>query len=62
MPPDPTPLTAAQRAAVDFAQMDLAEARAADLAALGEAGLILTVERLRGRLDEVLAVIEELAK
>ncbi|MFF9690210.1 hypothetical protein [Streptomyces sp. NPDC014623] len=62
MPPDPTELTAAQRAAVDFARQDLAEARSADLAALGEAGLILMVERLRGRLDEVLTVVDEIAK
>lgn len=61
MPPDPPPLTASQRAAVEFAQQDLAEARAADLAELGEAGLILTVERLRGRLDEVLNVIGEIS-
>ncbi|MER5675750.1 hypothetical protein ABT081_02280 [Streptomyces sp. NPDC002238] len=62
MPPDPTLLTTAQRAAVEFAQQDLAAARSADLAELGEAGLILTVERLRGRLDEVLSVLGEIAR
>jgi len=62
VPPEPTPLTAAQRAAVEFAHQDLAAARSADLAELGEAGLILTVERLRGRLDEVLSVLGEIAR
>lgn len=61
MPPDPTPLTAAQRVVVEFAEKDLAEARAADLAALGEPGLILTVERLRGHLDEVLSILGEIS-
>lgn len=57
MPPDLTP---AQNARVEFARTDLDDARAADLAALGEPGLILLVERLRGRLDDALTLIREL--
>ena len=61
MPPDPIPLTPGQRARRDFARSDLAAARAVDLAALGEPGLILLVERLRGHLDETLGLIDEIA-
>ncbi|NDZ63541.1 hypothetical protein [Streptomyces cyaneofuscatus] len=61
MPPDPIPLSPAQRARRDFARSDLAAARVIDLATLGEPGLILLVERLRGHLDEALGLIDELA-
>ncbi|MFJ8855221.1 hypothetical protein [Streptomyces sp. NPDC102437] len=60
MPPDPITLTPAQNSRRDFAYRDLDEARTADLAALGEPGLILLVERLRGRLDDTLTLITEL--
>ncbi|MEV7112314.1 hypothetical protein [Streptomyces anulatus] len=61
MPPDPPLLTPAQRSRLDFARRDLDEARSSDLAALGEPGLILMVERLRGRLDDTLGLISELS-
>lgn len=52
-------LTAEQRARRDFAHLDLDEARTTDLAAIGEASLILLVEQLRGRLDDVLRLVDE---
>ncbi|MEU6597933.1 hypothetical protein [Streptomyces flaveolus] len=55
------PLTDLQRARIDYARRDLEYARAEDLAQLEAAGLILIIERLRGRLDDVLQLIEELA-
>ncbi|MFJ9113042.1 hypothetical protein [Streptomyces sp. NPDC102283] len=61
MPPDPIPLSSAQRTRRDFARTDLASARMVDLATLGEPGLILLVERLRGHLDETLGLIDEIA-
>lgn len=57
--PRPT-LTAAQRTRIDLARKDLDAARAEDLAALSGASLILLVERLRGRLDDVLLICDEL--
>ncbi|MFF9568521.1 hypothetical protein [Streptomyces sp. NPDC014685] len=60
MPPDPIPLTPTQLARRGFARYDLDAARTIDLAALGEPGLILLVERLRGRLDDTLALLDEL--
>lgn len=54
-------LTGSQRTAVDIATRDLADARTADLAALPAPTLILLVERLRGRLDEMISVVEEIA-
>ncbi|MEU9198836.1 hypothetical protein [Streptomyces sp. NPDC048332] len=54
-------LTGPQRTALDFAARDLADARTADLVTLPAPSLILLVERLRGRLDEMIAVVEELA-
>ncbi|MEU6597814.1 hypothetical protein [Streptomyces flaveolus] len=59
--PHPGPLTDLQRARIDYARRDLEYARAEDLAQLEAAGLILIIERLRGRLDDVLQLIEELA-
>ncbi|MFD0434757.1 hypothetical protein [Streptomyces chartreusis] len=55
------PLTPTQQTAIDFARRDLTEARAADLASIDDARLILLVERLRGRLDDVLRVVDEVA-
>ncbi|MEI5100275.1 hypothetical protein RB200_19325 [Streptomyces sp. PmtG] len=45
---------------MDYARRDLESARAADLAILEPAGLILLVERLRTRLDDALQIIDEL--
>ncbi|MFH9215496.1 hypothetical protein [Streptomyces globisporus] len=61
MPPDPIPLDPAQQARRDFARMALAEARSTELVKVGEPGLILLVERLRGHLDEALSLIDEIA-
>ncbi|MFW3473680.1 hypothetical protein ACN24M_20655 [Streptomyces microflavus] len=61
MPPDPIPLDPAQRSRRDFARLALAEARSADLAMVGEPGLILLVERLRGHLDDALGLIDEIS-
>ncbi|KAF2774690.1 hypothetical protein [Streptomyces sp. OM5714] len=60
----PTPtraLTDIQRARIDFARRDLDSARSEDLAQLGADGLILMVERLRGRLGDALNLIDEIA-
>lgn len=54
-------LTDLQRSRVDFARRDLESARAEDLAQLPADGLILLVERMRGRLDDMLKLIEEAA-
>ncbi|WP_217553087.1 hypothetical protein [Streptomyces sp. GbtcB6] len=54
------PLTPLQRVRVHFARADLQRSRVTDLAELDEAHLILLVERLRGRLDDVLAVLDEM--
>ncbi|MFE9296295.1 hypothetical protein [Streptomyces niveus] len=51
-------LTDMQSLAVEFAREDLNAARAANLAELSDASLILMVERLRGRLDDMLRLIE----
>ncbi|MFE2323566.1 hypothetical protein ACFXD5_06530 [Streptomyces sp. NPDC059385] len=56
MPDDVRPLTAAQLAVIDFAKRDLDDARTADLAAMEADALIILVERLRGRLYDVLSV------
>lgn len=53
-------LTDLQRARIDYARRDFASARAEDLAQLDAAGLILMVERLRGRLGETLDLIDEI--
>lgn len=52
-------LTDLQRSRIDFARRDLESARAEDLGQLPQAGLILLVERMRGRLDDMLKLIEE---
>ncbi|MEU7400026.1 hypothetical protein [Streptomyces sp. NPDC044948] len=59
----PTPtraLTDLQRARIDYARRDLDSARAEDLAQLEADGLILMVEKLRGRLVDVLDLIDEI--
>lgn len=57
-PPERPALTAEQRQTVDFARHALADARLADLGTLDPAALILLVERLRARLDDVLQVLD----
>lgn len=52
-------LTDLQRSRIDFARRDLESARAEDLGQLAPAGLILLVERMRGRLAEMLDLIDE---
>ncbi|MFJ6566199.1 hypothetical protein ACIQNU_02175 [Streptomyces sp. NPDC091292] len=52
-------LTTHQVARLDYARRDLETARAADLATLEPAALILIIERLRARLDDVLQLIDE---
>jgi hypothetical protein len=57
---NPGRLTDLQYTRIDFARRDLEYARSEDLAALDAPGLILIVEKLRGRLSDVLDLIEEL--
>lgn len=54
------PLTPTQATRLDFARSD--SARTEDLARLTPAGLILIVERLRGRLDDMLHLIDEITQ
>lgn len=54
-------LTELQLSRVDFARRDLEYARSEDLGQLDAAGLILLVERLRGRLGDVLDLLEEIS-
>ncbi|TGZ14770.1 hypothetical protein DV517_62530 [Streptomyces sp. S816] len=60
--PGPTPghLTDLERARIDYARRDLDYARAEDLAQLPADGLILLVEKLRGRLGDMLDLIDAL--
>lgn len=58
--PGLTRLTNIQAARADYARRDWEYARSEDLAQLDAAGLILLVERLRGRLGETLQVIDEI--
>lgn len=55
----PGRLTSSQRTRVDFARNDLETARSEDLAQLEAARLILVIERLRGRLDDMLTLVDE---
>lgn len=59
-PPQGGPLTPTQSARYDFARDD--PARTEDLSRLKPAGLILTVERLRSRLDDMLHLIDEITQ
>lgn len=52
-------LDRSQRGRFAFACHDLGQARAADLASLDPAGLIMLVERLRGGLDDMVRLIAE---
>ncbi|MGI3229977.1 hypothetical protein ACRJ4B_45840 [Streptomyces sp. GTA36] len=58
--PAPLPrLTESQQSRLEFARRDLNEARAADLAEMDGAALVLQIERLRARLHDVLSLMEE---
>jgi hypothetical protein len=64
MPPDPERPrhSRPQLTRLELAGHDLAQAREADLAAMDPATLILLVERLRGTLDDVVRLVDELAQ
>jgi hypothetical protein len=53
-------LTDLQRTRIEYARRDLEYARSEDLGQLQADGLILVVERLRGRLADALLVIDEI--
>jgi len=53
-------LTNEQTARLDFALRDLESARAAELGQLPPGRLILIVERLRGRLDDMIQLVDEI--
>ena len=59
-PTKPGPLTDTQHTRIEFAHTDLDTARAADLAQLPRAELILLIERLRARLGDTLTLINEI--
>ncbi|WP_020116844.1 hypothetical protein [Streptomyces canus] len=52
-------LTEGQKTRIEFARRDLEDARAQDLGRLDAAGLILLVERMRGRLGDILDLVNE---
>lgn len=54
-------LTESQRTRIEFARRDWRNARSEDLGRMDAARLILIVERMRGRLGDVLDVVDELA-
>jgi hypothetical protein len=63
--PDPNQgraLTPTQATRRDFARKDLESARTEDLATMQPAGLILIIERLRGRLDDMLHLVDEVTQ
>lgn len=58
-PPTPGPVADLHRTRIDFARRDWEYARSEDLGQLDSAGLILLVEKLRGRLGEMLDFADE---
>ncbi|MFG3085148.1 hypothetical protein [Streptomyces parvulus] len=58
----PRALTEHERARLDYARRELESARAEDLEDLDAAGLIFMIERLRGRLSEVLDLVDEIKR
>lgn len=59
-PPDPgASLTSEQLTRVDLARRDLENSKTANVAQMEPAALVLIIERLRNRLDDVLHVIDE---
>ncbi|UJV42107.1 hypothetical protein [Streptomyces sp. AMCC400023] len=59
-PPQGSPLTPTQSARYDFARDD--PARTEDLARLPPDRLILIIEQLRGRLDDMLHLVDEITQ
>lgn len=55
-------LTNFQASRLDFARLDLEAARAQDLGQLDAAKLILVIERLRGRLDDMINLVDEVTR
>lgn len=55
-------LTNLQRDRHDFARQDYEDARAKDLSRLPRAHLILLVERMRGRLGDMLDLVNEITR
>ncbi len=62
MSEQPDGLTDMQKSRIDFARRDLETARSEDLAQLPTAGLIMQIEHLRGRLDDLLQVVDEITQ
>lgn len=62
-PPTPghPPLTDLQAARLDYARRDWESARAEDLGQLEAASMILIIERLRGRLGDMLDLVTEVS-
>jgi hypothetical protein len=58
--PPARPLTEIQRTRLDFARRDLEQVRVGELIGHDTATLILVVERLRGRLHDVLELVDEI--
>jgi hypothetical protein len=58
-PAAPSGLTDLQRTRIDYARRDLENARAEELTQLPPSGLILMIERLRNRLADMLALMNE---
>ncbi|WP_327671799.1 MULTISPECIES: hypothetical protein [unclassified Streptomyces] len=56
---DSPSLSPVQKARIDFARRDLEFARAEDLGQIPAGGLILMIERLRTRLDDILRLVDE---
>ena len=54
------PYSDLQATRIEYARQELEAARAADLVGLDSAGLVLLVERLRTRLDDMLQLIDEI--
>lgn len=55
------PLTGTQHSRVEYARRDYEQVRAEDLTRLSDAALILLIERLRIRMDDMLQLISEIA-
>lgn len=58
----PHPLTAQQQARLSLARCDLEEARAADLATIDPAALVMMVEKLRSSLYDTVRLLDEVTQ
>lgn len=54
------PLTNTQQSRIEYAHRDQEQVRAEDLTRLSDAALILLIERLRIRMDDMLQLINEI--